>query len=189
MALRSLKDLDLPQDRFPFVSSLSLPSPLSKIFLHVIKPSHFGPANTPSSFRFAQIQFLDDPVLILSSSLSFLKLPALLRLRTFQVAKWKFLWLFRSSRSVRLIFLLGFVTIAFLRGGIVNPTPNPPTWRTRVSLFVWNHTIDLSGLGDPDSSYATAGLAVGFIGTHKAHHHDKVETPLVGLFTTMYVCK
>jgi hypothetical protein len=48
MALRSLKNLDLPQDRFPFVSSPSLPSPatnshLSKIFLRVIKPSHFGP--------------------------------------------------------------------------------------------------------------------------------------------------
>jgi hypothetical protein len=37
MALRSLKNLDLPQDRFPFVSSQSLPLPatnshLSKIF-------------------------------------------------------------------------------------------------------------------------------------------------------------
>jgi hypothetical protein len=54
--------LDLPQDIFPFVSCPSLPSPatnshLSKILLHVIKPSHFGSANTPSSFRFAPIQF------------------------------------------------------------------------------------------------------------------------------------
>jgi hypothetical protein len=48
-----------------------------------------------------------------------------------------------------------------------------------VPLFVWNLTFDLSGLGDPASSYATAGLALGFIGTRKPHHHDKVETPLV----------
>jgi hypothetical protein len=28
----------------------------------------------------------------------------------------------------------------------------PPTWRTRVSLFVWAITLDLSGMGDPTSS-------------------------------------
>jgi hypothetical protein len=28
----------------------------------------------------------------------------------------------------------------------------PPTWRTRVSLFVWVITLDLSGMGDPTSS-------------------------------------
>jgi hypothetical protein len=54
-------------------------------------------------------------------------------------------------------------------------------WRTRVSLFVWNLTLDLSGLGDHASSYATAGLAIRFIGTRKPHHHNKVETPLVGI--------
>jgi hypothetical protein len=62
------------------------------------------------------------------------------------------------------------------------PHAQPPTWRTRVSLFVWNFTLDLSGLGDPASRYSTAGLALGFIGTHKPQHHDKVETPLVGVF-------
>jgi hypothetical protein len=51
-----------------------------------------------------------------------------------------------------------------------------------VSLFVWNLTLDLSGLGDPASSYATAGLALGFIGTRKPHHHDKVEAALMGTF-------
>ena len=51
----------------------------------------------------------------------------------------------------------------FSRGGVVTPTPNPPTWRTRMSLFVWVITFDLSGLGDPASSYATAGLALRII--------------------------
>jgi hypothetical protein len=45
-----------------------------------------------------------------------------------------------------------------------------------MSLFVWNLTLDLSGLGGHASSYATAG----FFGTFKPHHHNKVETPLVG---------
>jgi hypothetical protein len=49
-----------------------------------------------------------------------------------------------------------------------------------VSLFVWNLTLDRSGLGDPASSYATVSLALGFVETSKPHHLDKVETPLVG---------
>jgi hypothetical protein len=44
-----------------------------------------------------------------------------------------------------------------------------------VSVFVWNLTLDLSVLGNPASSYATTVLALGFIGTRKPHHHDKVE--------------
>jgi hypothetical protein len=35
-----------------------------------------------------------------------------------------------------------------------------PTWRTRVSLFVWLLPLDLSGMGDPTSSYATAGIVL-----------------------------
>jgi hypothetical protein len=38
------------------------------------------------------------------------------------------------------------------------PLAQPPTWRTRVSLLVWIIPFDLSGLGDPTSSYATAGI-------------------------------
>jgi hypothetical protein len=49
-----------------------------------------------------------------------------------------------------------------------------------MSLFVWSLTLDLSGLGDPASSYATAGLALGSIGTRKAHQHDKVEGDTIG---------
>ena len=32
------------------------------------------------------------------------------------------------------------------------PHAQPPTWRTRVSLFVWVTTLDLSGMGGPTSS-------------------------------------
>jgi hypothetical protein len=53
-------------------------------------------------------------------------------------------------------------------------------WRTTVSLFVWLLLLDLSGMGDPTSSYATAGIALRVSGALKSHHHDKVETPLVG---------
>jgi hypothetical protein len=40
------------------------------------------------------------------------------------------------------------------------PLAHPPTWRTRVSLLVWIIPFDLSGMGDPTSSYATAGIAL-----------------------------
>jgi hypothetical protein len=43
------------------------------------------------------------------------------------------------------------------------PHSQPPTWRTRVSHFVWIITFDLSGMGDPTSSYATAGIALRII--------------------------
>jgi hypothetical protein len=34
---------------------------------------------------------------------------------------------------------------------------------------------------DPTSSYDTAGIALRFSGALKIHHHDEVETPLVGI--------
>jgi hypothetical protein len=43
-------------------------------------------------------------------------------------------------------------------------------------------------MGDPASSYATAGIALRISGTFKPHHHDKMETPLVG-DTQNYSCK
>ena len=45
-----------------------------------------------------------------------------------------------------------------------------------MSLFFWAITFDISGLGDPASSYATAGLALRIIWPHKPHHYVKVET-------------
>jgi len=43
-----------------------------------------------------------------------------------------------------------------------------------------SYPLDLSGLGDPAGSNATAGLAVRVTGTHKPLHHDKVEIPSGG---------
>jgi hypothetical protein len=48
-----------------------------------------------------------------------------------------------------------------------------------VSIFVWLLPLDLSGMGGPPSSYATAGIALRVLGELKPHHHDKVETPSV----------
>jgi hypothetical protein len=39
----------------------------------------------------------------------------------------------------------------------------------------------MSGMGDSTSSYVTAGIALRVSGALKPHHHDKVETPSVGL--------
>ena len=46
-----------------------------------------------------------------------------------------------------------------------------------VSLFVWAIIFDLSGLGDPANSYATAGLALRIIWPHKPHNYVKIDTP------------
>jgi hypothetical protein len=46
-----------------------------------------------------------------------------------------------------------------------------------MSLLVWNLTLDLSGLGDPASSYATIGITLEITGERKPHRHDKTETP------------
>jgi hypothetical protein len=37
-------------------------------------------------------------------------------------------------------------------------------------------------MGAPTSSYATAGIAFKVSGALKPHHHDKMETPSVGIF-------
>jgi hypothetical protein len=50
----------------------------------------------------------------------------------------------------------------------------------RVSLFVCL-PLDKSGMSDPTSSYATAGIALRVSRELKPHHHDKVETPSVGI--------
>jgi hypothetical protein len=41
--------------------------------------------------------------------------------------------------------------------------PNPATWRTRISLFVWVTTFDLSGMEGTTSSYATASVVLRII--------------------------
>jgi hypothetical protein len=40
-----------------------------------------------------------------------------------------------------------------------------------------SYPLDLSGVGDPASSNATADLALRVTGTHKPLHHDKLEIP------------
>jgi hypothetical protein len=59
------------------------------------------------------------------------------------------------------------------------PQVQPPTWRTRISLFVWLLPLDLSSLGGPTSSYVTTGIAIRVSGALKPHHHDKVGTFIV----------
>jgi hypothetical protein len=46
-----------------------------------------------------------------------------------------------------------------------------------MSLFVWLLPFDLSGLGGPTGSYATAGIALQVMEARKLPHHFKVETP------------
>jgi hypothetical protein len=57
------------------------------------------------------------------------------------------------------------------------PHAQLPIWRARVSLFVWIITFDLSGMGGPTSSYATAGIALRIMLPRKPHHYVKVGVP------------
>ena len=50
-----------------------------------------------------------------------------------------------------------------------------PTWRTRLSFFVWVITFDLSGMGYATSSDATASIAVRVIWPRKPQHYVKVR--------------
>jgi hypothetical protein len=53
-----------------------------------------------------------------------------------------------------------------------------------VSLFVWALPFDLSGMGDPTSSYATAGITLRVTESHKPPHYCKAETPSGGTHCT-----
>jgi hypothetical protein len=58
---------------------------------------------------------------------------------------------------------------------VARPTPNQ---QDQGILLL---PLDLSGMGAATSSYATAGIALRVSGALKPHHHDKVETPSVGM--------
>ena len=77
---------------------------------------------------------------------------------------------FSSFRS----WLLGFGKNCFYCVELSAPTPNPPTWRTRVSLFVWVITIDLSGMGGPSSSICYR--------PHSSQDHVTTQAPWSGWF-------
>jgi hypothetical protein len=90
-----------------------------------------------------------------------------------------------SSPSIRRLIPC-FEILIFFTVRSRQPLAQPPTWRTRLSVLVWIIPFDLSGMGGPTSSYATAGIALRVIWPHKAHHYVKVETPSWGLHNMVY---
>jgi hypothetical protein len=48
------------------------------------------------------------------------------------------------------------------------------TWRSKVFLFVWVITFDLSGIWGPTSSYATASIVFQTVWTSKRDHYFRV---------------
>ena len=73
--------------------------------------------------------------------------------------------------------LWSFLNITFSTGWGCRSHVQPPTWRTRVSLFVSVVTFDLSGMEDLASSYATASMAVRVTWPSKPHHYVTVRIP------------
>jgi hypothetical protein len=76
-----------------------------------------------------------------------------------------------------------FSTSLCFMGWGCQPTAQPPSWTSKVSLFYWTLTLDLSGLADPASSHVAAGIALEITGSHKPHCHSEVETLLGGFYT------
>ena len=73
-----------------------------------------------------------------------------------------------------------FLNKYMFTGWDCQPHAQPPTWRTRVSLFVWVITCDLSGTWCHTSTVTTASIALRIIWPRKPHHYVKVEIPSVG---------
>jgi len=73
-----------------------------------------------------------------------------------------------------------FSTNTSFTGWDCQPHAQPPNWRTRVSLFVWVNTFDLSGTWCHTSSFTTARIALRIIWPCKPHHYVKVGIPSVG---------
>jgi hypothetical protein len=71
----------------------------------------------------------------------------------------------------------------FFTGWDFQPHTQPPTWRTRVSLFVSVITFDLSGTWCHTNSITTARTALRIIWPRKPHHYVKVGIPSVGCNT------
>jgi len=75
-----------------------------------------------------------------------------------------------------------FASIRFLNSAVFygvrllasRPTPNLEDQGVFLCL---GSTFDLSGMGGPTSSYATAGIVLRVTESHKLPHHYKVETP------------
>jgi hypothetical protein len=78
----------------------------------------------------------------------------------------------------------GFLNNLIFMVWACQPHSQPPTWRTRVSLFVWLLPLNLSGLDGLTSSYATISIALRVSGALKPHHHNKVGIASVGPVTT-----
>jgi hypothetical protein len=68
--------------------------------------------------------------------------------------------------------------IQLLQGGVVSPTPNPQLGGPGYPFLSGSSiTFDMSGMGAPASSYATAGIALRILWPRKPRHYVKVGIP------------
>jgi hypothetical protein len=74
-----------------------------------------------------------------------------------------------SPRNLR-----GFLDISIFTGLVCRSHAHSPTWRTRLSRFVWLFTLDLSGMGGSASRYATTGITLRILWPRKPLQFVKV---------------
>ena len=102
--------------------------------------------------------------------------------RNYQVLYRKPLRFSRSSSRYLscLRLILGFLNSNCFTGRGCLPLAKPPNWKTRTSHLVWSLLFVLSGMGDPASSYATAGRALSFLEKFKPPHSNLLILRQVG---------
>jgi hypothetical protein len=107
--------------------------------------------------------------------------PLLYRDSTFQVPTRKSVILLGRFRCYCLTAIVkSFSTVKAFYGLGCQPHTQLPTWWTRMSLFIWIITFDLSSMGDNTSSYTTTDIAHRMIWPYKPHHYIKVGIPAGG---------
>jgi hypothetical protein len=87
-----------------------------------------------------------------------------------------------SWSSFALCFMSLLMSLLLASGEFLFGFPSP-----RHLSSSGSYPLDLSGLGDPTGSNATAGLAPRVTGTHKPLYHGKAETPTKG--SSSLLCK
>jgi hypothetical protein len=78
-----------------------------------------------------------------------------------------------SARFKAVISLQCSKTTKLLPGEHVNNTSNPPNWKSRVHVLVWNVTQNWCSMGGPNSGYVAASRACEFTDAYNLSHPAK----------------
>jgi hypothetical protein len=88
---------------------------------------------------------------------------------------------------VGLGLLVRFRNNIFLRGGVVNLTPNPQPGGPGYPFLSGSSPLTCLAWETLPLAYATASIALGIMWTHKPRHYTKVGIPSGGIYIYIYI--